>query len=290
MRGHGGDLDGDFGFLVRPWYDEWPPANSGYTGTIRASAYNHAAGETQFGYIITGQFSSTYWTNQPFPKTMFFLESCHGADPGALPGMPTWTVNHGASVWLGWDESVSFNCGDNGTVLFFDKLKNGNNVGQALAAVHATGCLPPTLVAHPAGKNGCRLSVWRSDGNESSVPNAQDFKLLKLIAGSYLSARISFYARPGFSSFYFYVDTGGTAAAEVLVRCYPDKYEVNKQTQPGLYNNKVFTGTPSKSGGSYRITVPWNTAFGSAKTIRVWLYNMSVKDRIPNSGYVLVKK
>jgi len=118
LRGHGGDLGGDFGFLVRPWYTSYPASNSGYTGTIRASAYNHAAGATQFGYIITGTFSSTYWADKTFPSTIFFLESCHGADPGALPGMPTWTTNHGASVWVGWNESVSFNCGDNGTDLF----------------------------------------------------------------------------------------------------------------------------------------------------------------------------
>ena len=290
MRGHGGDLGGDFGFLVRPWYDSLPPANSGYTGTLRASAYNHALNKTMFGYIITQNFSNAYWNNKRFPKTMFFLESCHGADPGALPGMPTWTINHGASVWLGWDESVSFNCGDRGTVLFFDRLRIGNNVGQALAAVHATGCEPPVLVSHPTNKGGCRLSVWASDPNEGSVPNNQDFYLLRLVADGSLHADVYFYDTPNFNSFYFYVDTGGSAAAEILVRCYPDKYEVNKQTSPGLYNNKVYTGTPYKSGKIYSIKIPWNTAFGTKNTIKVWLYNMSVKDRIPNAGSVVVRK
>ncbi len=32
LRGHGGDLGGDFGFLVRPWYTSYPASNSGYTG------------------------------------------------------------------------------------------------------------------------------------------------------------------------------------------------------------------------------------------------------------------
>ena len=120
-----------------------PVCSSGYTGTIRASAYNHAAGATQFGYIITGAFSSTYWADKAFPSTIFFLESCHGADPGALPGMPTWTTNHGASVWVGWNESVSFNCGDNGTDLFFQKMKEQKTVTEAVDAVYATGCRPP---------------------------------------------------------------------------------------------------------------------------------------------------
>jgi len=289
MRGHGGDLGGDFGFLVRPWYNNMPPANSGYTGTIRASAYNHAKGKTMFGYVITGTFSNAHWNNLGFPKTMFFMETCHGADPGALPGMPTWTINHGASVWLGWDESVSFNCGDKGTVLFFDKLRIGNSVGQALAAVHATGCEPPVLVSHPANKGGCRLSVWRGDPNERSVTDGKDFKLLRLVAGGSLHADISFYATPNFSSFFFYVDTGGSKAAEVMVRCMPTKYEVNKQTRPGLFNNKVYTGTPYKSGKTYSIRIPWNKAFGTKKNLKVWLYNMSVKDRIPNTGSVVVR-
>lgn len=152
LRGHGGDLGGDFGFLVRPWYSSYPAANSGYSGTIRASAYNHAAGATQFGYVITGTFSSSYWADKAFPSTIFFLESCHGADPGALPGMPTWTTNHGASVWVGWNESVSFNCGDNGTDLFFQKMKEQKTVAEAVDAVYATGCRPPELVAFPSNK------------------------------------------------------------------------------------------------------------------------------------------
>ncbi len=149
MRGHGGDLGGDFGFLVRPWYASYPPVNSSYVGTIRASAWNNVAHATQFGYVITKQFSSNYWTNKAFPNSMFFLESCHGTDPGALPGMLAWTINHGASVWLGWDESVSFNCGDNGTDIFFQEMTNGKDVGNAVAVVHQHGCEPPILTAYP---------------------------------------------------------------------------------------------------------------------------------------------
>jgi hypothetical protein len=290
MRGHGGDLGGDFGFLVRPWYTSYPPANSGFTGTIRASAYSGAAGGTRYGYVITQAFSTAYWTNKAFPSTMFFLESCHGADPGALPGMPTWTTNHGASVWLGWNESVSFNCGDNGTKLFFQRTLDGKDVGEAVAAVYATGCRPPELVSFPSGKDRCRLSVWKDDPNEGTVSDAQDFKLLKLTpTAANLHATITFYAAPSFDEFFFYVSTDADDAAEVLVRCHMNDFSVSKESAPGLYGNQVYTGTPGKSGNNYSIVIPWNTPFGAVTQLKVWLFKMG-GDRLPNSGQVVVKK
>jgi hypothetical protein len=47
--------------------------------------------------------------------------------------MPTWTTSHGASAWVGWNESVSFNCGDNGTDLFFQKMKEQKTVAEAVS-------------------------------------------------------------------------------------------------------------------------------------------------------------
>jgi len=291
LRGHGGNLGGDFGFLVRPWYASYPPANSGYTGTIRASAYNHAAGATQFGYIITGAFSSTYWADKAFPSTIFFLESCHGADPGALPGMPTWTTNHGASVWVGWNESVSFNCGDNGTDLFFQKMKEQKTVAEAVDAVYATGCRPPELVSFPSTKGGCRMAVWNADANEPSVIDSRDFKQLRLVSGmGRLYATISFYSAPVLDEFFFYVDTSDNAAAEVLVKCHGNNVEVYKQTQPGFYNNKVYTGTVTKNGNDYAFDIPWDISFGAVSTARIWLYDMTGMDRLPNSGSVTLLK
>lgn len=292
MRGHGGDLGGDFGFLVRPWYASYPPANSGFTGTLRASAYNHATQSTQFGYIITGGFSSAYWVNKSFPKTIFFLESCHGADPGAIPGMPTWTINHGASVWLGWDESVSFNCGDNGTALFFQRMAMGNTIGQAVSAVYATGCRPPVLVTFPSGKESCRPGIWKLDPNEGAVTDGRDFKLLKLVSdGSKLHATISFYAAPTFNEFFFYASVASTGGAGVLIKCHLANFEVYKQTSPGAYTNKVYTGTPIKSGSDYTIVIPWNVSFGAASGLQyVWLYDMMSRDLLPNAGRIAVRK
>jgi hypothetical protein len=291
MRGHGGDLGGDFGFLVRPWYSSYPPANSGYTGTVRASAWNHATNSTQYGYIITGGFSSAYWVNKTFPNTIFFLESCHGADPGALPGMPTWTINHGASVWLGWDESVSFNCGDNGTALFYQRMALGNTIGQAVSAVYATNCRPPVLVAFPSGKDSCKPGVWRSDPNEGTVTDGRDFGLLKLISdGNKLHATISFYAAPTFNEFFFYAGPAATGGASVLIKCHPTNFEIYKPTSPGAYTNKVYTGSPIKSGNNYTIVIPWDVAFGAANPIYVWLFDMTSTDLLPNAGRVAVRK
>jgi hypothetical protein len=285
LRGHGGVFGSDFAFLVRPWYTNPPPMNSGYTGTIVCSAYNHAAGATQYGYAITGQFASTYWTNKAFPGTMFFLESCHGADPGALPGMPTWTVNHGAGAWLGWNDSVSFYCGDNGTDLFFEKMKARKSVSEALAAVSATGCRPPDLTVHPSSKGSCKLAYYIFDPNESSVTNGRDFKLLRHVNNSlFLYATVSFYAAPSFDEFYFYVSTDGDAPAEVLIKCHPGNFEVYKETTQGtgLYNKKIHTGTPSISGNNYSISVPWDTVFAGATNLQIWLYDMTSKDRLPD--------
>ncbi|HOP39446.1 MAG TPA: hypothetical protein PLI53_00230, partial [Geobacteraceae bacterium] len=180
---------------------------------------------------------------------------------------------------------------DNGTDLFFQKMKEQKTVTEAVDAVYATGCRPPELVAFPSNKGGCQLAVWKYDGNESAVTNSRDFKLLRLVSGmGRLYATISFYGAPAFDEFFFYVDTGGTSAAEVLVKCHGSNIEVYKQTQPGLFNNKVYTGTPTKKGNDYSFDIPWNTSFGSVSTAKVWLYDMTGKDRLPNSGSVILLK
>jgi hypothetical protein len=293
MRGHGGDLGGDFGFLVRPWYDSYPSANSGYTGTVRASAHSYATGTavTKFGYIITGQFASTYWVNKTFPGSLFFLESCHGTDPGALPGMPTWTVNHGASAWLGWNESVSFTCGDNGTALFFNRISQGNTIGQGVSAVYATNCRPPELVIFPSGKESCKPGAWKADPNEAAVPDGRDFRLLKLVSdGSKLHATITFQTTPGFDEFFFYAGNAPIGGAIVLIKVHATNFEIYKPTAPGLYNNKVYTGGPIKSGNNYTMVIPWDTAFGTANPIYVWLFDATGKDLLPDAGRVHVFK
>ncbi len=290
MRGHGGDLGNDFAFLVRPWYPAYPQANSGYSGTIRVSAHNNATNTDMFGYAFTGTFAATYWKNKPFPGTIFFLESCHGTDPGSLPGMPTWTMNHGASAWLGWNDSVTFNCGDKGTKLFIERIGAGNTLGQAVSVVYATGCRPPELTLFPAGKaqTQCKLGSWYADPNEAAVPDNQDFKFLRLLSeDTLLYATIGFYAPLNFDEFVIKIDTNGDGKPDVLVKCHPNTYEVYKETQPGVFNNKIQTNAPAKTGNAYMIAIPWAT-LGAASGVKVSLVGPGNKDLLPNSGWIAV--
>jgi len=291
MRGHGGDIGNDFVFLVRPWYPSYPAANSGYNGTIRLSAFNHVTNSTQFGYGITKQFSTTYWMNKTFPGTFFFLESCHGTDPGALPGMPSWTVSRGASAWLGWNESVTFNCGDNGTKIFFQLMSAGKGIGEAVSSVYATGCRPPVLTIYPGGKNQCKPAKWYSDPNETATTDSRDFKQLQLLSdGNALYAKVTFHGIANFDELFLYVDTNGSGSAEVLVKLHPMTYEVYKQSQPGLYGIKSFIGSPKTTANSYMVAIPWVNSFGAVNSVRVWLYDMTGKDRMPDSGVYTVLK
>ncbi len=132
---------------------------------------------------------------------------------------------------------------------------------------------------------------WSADANESSVTDSRDFKLLRLVSGmGRLYATISFYSAPVFDEFFFYVDTNGNATAEVLVNCHGNNVDVYKQTMPGLYNNKVYTGTAAKNGNDYSFDIPWDTSLGAISTARIWLYDMTGTDRLPNSGSVTLLK
>ncbi len=286
MRGHGGVVNNSFAFLVRPWYDNPPPMNSGYVGTIPASATSYANGpQTKYGYLITNQFASTYWTNKSFPGTLFFLESCHGTDPSGVYGLPTWTVNHGASAWVGWNESVSFNNGDNGTKVFFDKMYQRTSVKEAIDAVTNAGFQPPELVVIPSNKGGYKLAEWRNDPNEPSVPDGRDFQLLKIVAsGMYLFSDITFYGSPNFDEFYFYVDTNRDNSADVLIKCHPNNFEIYQKTGTGTYNNKVFTGTSTIKGNIYSMAIPLDIASGGndVSITPLLLYDPVSGERLPD--------
>lgn len=135
----------------------------------------------------------------------------------------------------------------------------------------------------------CRTNSLGSntDPNETAVPDGRDFKQLKTISGfSNLYADVSFYAAPSFDGFFFYVNTDWTNKAEVLIKCHPANFEIYKETGPGLYTNKVYTGTPKISGSTYSLVIPWSTAFGTVSSVQTWLYDMTGGDRLPDPPVV----
>ena len=85
ISSHGGVVDGDFFFMVRPYYSSPPPADSGYTGT-RIGCVDNGFGGISYVYLVGSKFAQTYWTNR-FPGTIFVVNSCHSADP---QGWMTW--------------------------------------------------------------------------------------------------------------------------------------------------------------------------------------------------------
>jgi hypothetical protein len=114
---------------------------------------------------------------------------------------------------------------------------------------------------------------------------------MRLVAHSnQLFADVEFYAPPAVSEFFFYADTGGGQEAEVLVKARAGNFEVYKHTGSGTYNNKVHTGTPRIEGRTYSMVIPWDTAFGGATTVKAWTYDMGVRDRMPDSGNLQVRR
>lgn len=155
-------------------------------------------------------------------------------------------VNHGAKAWIGWEDSVKCSCGDNGTVIFFEQMKNKKNVSEGIAAVDAlthvgsTDCNEPDLTVYPTNKGSCKLADYRTDPDETTVANGRDFKLLRMITGTLsFYAKVTFYAAPSFDEFFVYISTDSDAPAEILVKCHPDSYDVYKETTAGSGLNKA---------------------------------------------------
>lgn len=156
VRAHGGVLPGnDWGFLMKPWSSTPMPWASGYTGTWPVSFDSYGGNGnavTMYGYATSSGFATAYWTKS-FPDTMFYLESCEGAESAGVPGLPTWTLDHGAGAWIAYDNSVSFNNGDNGAKLFFSDMAKWDDASTGVSDVEAAGYLPPNLKLLPAGDN-----------------------------------------------------------------------------------------------------------------------------------------
>jgi hypothetical protein len=298
MRGHGGVINGnDFCFLVEPWYAAYPQPSS-YTGTIRVSAFRYSIGQTQYGYAITSAFAQAYWTKRSFAGTMFFLESCHGADPAGLPGLPTWVLNHGASAWLGWNDSVSFGCGDNGSILFFkEAFSTGRTLGESVQSVANTGCRPPDLVLYsqnPAmGQH--RPYAWQKDQEASSTP-IRDITYVSVFSQNNMLYFNFLYRFPGTSSpegAQIFIDSNNDYTFEYLVKCHDTTYEVFRQSAPGVYDKRVIYSVPVKNQVGYDnsclLGIPWNV-LETAGTAQVYFYDEKARDRAPNAGSYTVKR
>lgn len=166
--GHGGIVDGEFYFTVRPWYDLPPAWNSGYNGTLVFSSFNGETESTRYLYAIGKDFAQSYWT-VPFPGTIFVLDACAGTDPAVLNGLPSWSINKGASAWLGWDDNVSFVTGDNALRDFIKQLSLGKSVSESITQVGSNESQPPNLKTYPSASGS--LTMWRNDTNEAAAPD-----------------------------------------------------------------------------------------------------------------------
>jgi hypothetical protein len=138
---------------------------------------------------------------------------------------------------------------------------------------------------------GLTAGITVTDPNEATVSDEQDFKQINLVSnGTNLNATLSFYAAPSFGEFFFYVDTNGDAAADVNIRCHMTDFKVYQASAPGYFNILVYTGVPSVSGTNYSLSIPWSASFGTANPLYIWLYNMTVKDRLKDSGSIIINK
>ncbi len=105
----------------------------------------------------------------PFPGTIFALDACAGTDPAVLNGLLSWSINKGASAWLGWDDNVSFVTGDNALRDFIKQLSLGKSVSESITQVGSNESQPPNLKTYPSASGS--LTMWRNDTNEAAAPD-----------------------------------------------------------------------------------------------------------------------
>lgn len=126
------------------------------------------------------------------------------------------------------------------------------------------------------------------DPNESGIEDAGDFESQNVrLEGRSLVSRINFYDKYEGLSFFFYLDIDDTRAADYAIYCDSEKFVVKKSDRPnkGSFGITLYEGTPVVSGTEYRISFPIQV-LDPYKGFNFWLYSMSSKDRLPNSGQV----
>ena len=165
-------------------------------------------------------------------------------------------------------------------------LALGANVVKAKATDNEGNISAPT-----AGVTlTCEATV--TDPDETDIPNGKDFMSIKPYkVGSNLKSVIKFYANWDSSQFkyYFSIDTIGTA--DFVVRCYADRFIIKKGAflNAGLYDIEVYRGTPTVSGDTYTLEIPWSELEGefqgydSLEKVDLWLAFVG-GDRLPDAG------
>jgi hypothetical protein len=276
--GHGGIVDGEYYFAVRPWYDLPPAWNSGYSGTLVFSSFNVETESARYLYAIGKDFAVSYWT-APFPGTFFLLDACAGTHPAGLDSLATWTINKGASAWLGWDDNVSFVTGDNALKDLIKQLSLWKTASEAIAQMESNLNQPPELKIIPSASGSVSLTMWRNDPNESAVPDNRDFRKLQMEKDSnYIYAIISWYGIPSLEEFLLLFSTDADEDEEIMVRCQRDNFEAFGLTGTGEAGVNLFRGTPYTTGSSYYLAIPRSTVFGNNPINDFWLFDRDTGD------------
>ncbi len=295
ISGHGGVENGDFTFTVRPYYNSPPPTNSGYTGTKICSVYTglQSGGyyDTAYVYAVGKQFAETYWTNK-FPKTIFLMSACSSAQSSGLNSLPGWTLDHGASAWLGWTGSVSFKNSDNGTKEFINQITTQwKTVDEANNQVHS-------IINPKSPRMFLYIPTWdqvnvtmphiKYDPKEEKYPygyNFYNFKLEKFNEDAYLT----FYTLNKSPEFYLCLDNNNDGKSDIRVKFTPGTYEVYSFDSGGQANLQQLGKTRVNDFLQYQAVIPWAVLFGTGNisSYRLVEGSAGTGDTMPDSGWLV---
>ena len=157
IRTHGGtiwiDNDPKLHIMVRPFFDSWPP-DSGFVGI--STFYVNTKWGPRYAYAFNDAFVSTHMNEKRFPNTLMHLLVCYGASVEAENDMIPALLNLGVGCYTGWTLTASSTYGDPAAVTFFERMRLGDTVAEAIQHIEAAGSSPDPstgalLVAHGDG-------------------------------------------------------------------------------------------------------------------------------------------
>ncbi|MGE5403436.1 MAG: LamG domain-containing protein [Candidatus Saccharibacteria bacterium] len=283
---HGTVVDGQFYFTVRPYYNSPPPADSGYVGT-KVFYVDNGYGQTKYVYGIGQEFAQTYWTNK-FAGTIFLLSACSSAKPSGIYSMPAWTIDNGASAWMGWTDSVSFKNSDKGTLTFLGCMNSWMNVDEARGSVNKVIARPSPDMwgicsASQTSMPTLPHNMW--DTGSENYPAGQNFVLFQ--GEKYDNA---LYIRIcnvlNSPMFRLELDNNGDGKTDVRVKFTSTDYQIYSVAADGKETLKEF-GKSMVQNGVYYTAIPWSSLFGSGsiKRYRFIEGEDGGGDAMPNSSW-----